>query len=673
MSGVMSVWVRSSTAAIVRVCVAALRVAWIAGLVAAFLAVGWWMNSFIGVPGSWPVTWVALVLLGAAVTAIGRRRAARSRPVTDGVELPESSHPALWAEVRSLTSQLQVAAPGKVYLGLDPSAVGGFVKTGRRGRRRRALVVGVAPLWVLSMGEWRAALASQMWSESGGTGWERTLVRGQRKMSRLAEVAISPTWLAYCRSPLLKLHMRLARPACQRRQLEADATGAAVSSAEVARLALLSLPAARAAWERFWTVHVAPGLSVLRRPIDLVAGFEEYLSTVGIPDLPPTAPAFTASLPGFLSLEERVAALGGTPSPLPASPHEARTEDELPAATLLGDRQCLVQLELAWFDKSGLTPVDWDALAQAAASHHTRRRAGWFADQVARHIGDPNAATRYRQAPAVNLGFLLDDLAENEGRTLHEAVAGSVADASGEDEGWLVGTFLGDVIAAGLLETVGAHYVNNWAVAATLVLPDGAVVDPWAAATDADFGSSRSALRLRSWCRDVGLPTTFRPLPVGPDLGRTVTDSDPVVLCASCFYTNWRARYVFVLDTGIIIVRPRLSDLLLGGMAANGGDPGATMLRRWLDRTGAELLAIKRGSYTDWADIRSVRWSTPSRRRLLFAMERVDGTSVTVKGNRNSRFQGQFAVSISRFLGDRLVIEPMPTPDHRKTKQAHSQ
>ena len=346
MSGVMSVWVRSSTAAIVRVCVAALRVAWIAGLVAAFLAVGWWMNSFIGVPGSWPVTWVALVLLGAAVTAIGRRRAARSRPVTDGVELPESSHPALWAEVRSLTSQLQVAAPGKVYLGLDPSAVGGFVKTGRRGRRRRALVVGVAPLWVLSMGEWRAALASQMWSESGGTGWERTLVRGQRKMSRLAEVAISPTWLAYCRSPLLKLHMRLARPACQRRQLEADATGAAVSSAEVARLALLSLPAARAAWERFWTVHVAPGLSALRRPIDLVAGFEEYLSTVGIPDLPPTAPAFTASLPGFLSLEERVAALGGTPSPLPRH-HPMRLAPKLSSQ----QPPCSV-IANAWFNSS---------------------------------------------------------------------------------------------------------------------------------------------------------------------------------------------------------------------------------------------------------------------------------------------------------------------------------
>lgn len=137
-------------------------------------------------------------------------------------------------------------------------------------------------------------------------------------------------------------------------------------------------------------------------------------------------------------------------------------------------------------------------------------------------------------------------------------------------------------------------------------------------------------------------------------------DADPVVLCSACLYTDWRVRYVFVLDTGLIVMRPRFSDLLVGGVVSYGGDMGAAMLRRWSQSTGTELMSAKKAIYTDWTEIRSMVMTTRQSGRITLELERVDGPSNKLKGDVRSRYDGDLKAPLARFLGDRLVLHIQP-------------
>jgi hypothetical protein len=472
-------------------------------------------------------------------------------------------------------------------------------------------------------------------------------MRGQRWMNAVESRAPRVKWLLRTRSLPGRAHAWLALPTCRRRQFEADLRSAELTTPEDARLALLRVPAAQLAWEQFWYLHVQPATAILRRPIDIVAGFRAYLSVVGIPDLPPTAPELTAASHPFVSLEARLAALRVNTSRWMAGP-VTPDGNVATAVDLLEQPSVLVELELAWFKGSGLTPLGWDFLAHAIASRETQQRAAWLLDELST-----------TKQPST-LSSLLEDLARV-GRTVqHHLVAHSPDDADPDpNDQWPVASLVGDVIAAALVETTGARYVMNWGGPATLVGVDDAVLDPWSAAAAAVFEPDR-ATDLSRWCLELGAPADYRAMRPGPHLGRTIMDADPVVLCCACLYTNWLATYVFVLDTGIIVMRPRISDSAVGGLASYTGDPAAAMLRRWSQSTGTELMSARKAVYTDWTEIRSVVMTTGQGGRVTFVIERVDGPSTKLKGNAQSRFDGNLSAPLAHFLGDRFVLHSQP-------------
>lgn len=633
----------------VRLVAIVLPFALVGTLVAASGSAAWWVTLSTGSYSAWPLTLVALIVLGAVVEVVNEVRSSRSRPLSDGVELTKRLHPHLWEMVEELAVSWDTPSPAQVYLGLDPTQLCVMARTAQWSRRR-VMVLGIAPMCALTVAQWRAALVQYLMMEEWGPARERRLVRGQRRLAaRLAPVASGSRWDRHIARLLLRAHTWLADPICQRRQREADVRSAEITSPSEARLALLSAPAVKPAWERFWVLHVHPATEILRRPIDLVGGFRGYMSAVGVPDLPPTAPEMMRT-PHSVSVETRLAALDAS-APMESTLPSHGDHEGSRAVDLLGEHAALVDLELAWFESSGLTPLDWDGIAHVSASRGARQRAAWLLEQVSTtdHPG--------------SLSTVLDDLVSTGGATLQQHLAGPSASAEDDlEDRRYVGDLAGDVIAAALVEDAYCHYVTTWGGPPTLVTAEGVVVDPWTTAAAATQ-DSEIALELVRLCRHLGVSGDYRPLPLGGDLGRTIMDADPVVLCAACFYTNWRVRYVFVLDTGLVIMRPRLSDLLVGGAASYAGDPGTSMLLRWSRRSGAEVMSVATATYTDWSAIRSVAVTAQSRGKIMLELQEVDGTAVKVKGDARSRFDGSLTAPLERFLNDRFTLrEPTTTP-----------
>ena len=640
----MTPWWRSALARILRVALIVLPLTACLAMLGGLVWAAWWMSSRTETRTTLPLTMVTLILLGVVVTTVSQVRSSRSRPVTDGVELAEDIQPALWAAVRAVAASVGVAPPDRLYLGLDPMQVGLIARTGLRDRRRRVLVLGLAPLCALSPQQWHAAVAQALLMEESGTRRERRLLRGQRWMTAVESGAPGAKWVRWTRALPFRAHAWLARPTCRRRQFEADLRSAELTTPDDARLALLMVPAAEGAWARFWDLHVEPATGILRRPIDVVAGFRMYLSVVGIPDWSPMAPELTTASHPFVSLETRLAALSVNTqrmvAPIPPDANVAGAVD------LLGQPSVLVDLELAWFKGTGLTPLDWDGLAHAIASRESQRRAAWLLDEL--------STTEH---PA-DLSNILEDLARTGGRTLQQVVVGESLDDAAPDPDlqWYVASLVGDVIAAALVETAGARYVMNWAGPATLVGADDAVLDPWSAAATVIFEPDRAA-DLGRWCLDFGAPTDYRAFQPGPHLDRTIMDSDPVVLCSACLFIDKGPIYVVVLDTGLIVMRPSFSDELVSVAASYTQDAGEVLLRRWSQSSGVELMSAKKAIYTDWTEIRSAVMTTRSRGRLTLEIERVDGPSTKLKCDGRSRFHGDFANLLAHFLGERLVLQ----------------
>lgn len=641
----MTRWSRLACASLLRWAVVATSWCLAALVSAGIVGLGWWGTMRTSPPNSWPLTASILIVLGAGASGWTALRASRPRSLTDGAHLTPEAHPSLWASVRQVMVTLGVRPPDDIFLSLDPQQLCQFGRTARFGRRRRVLVLGVAAMCALSADQWRAALTQQLVVEESEPRGDRLLWRSQRRMSEADHYGTDMVGLRWVRSITVRAHTRLALSTCRSRQFRADAVSAEVAGSSDARLALLRVPAAHHAWEDFWSVHVVPGLALLRRPIDVVGGFRLFLSARGIPELAPAIHEVTSDPRSFVGIEERLTRPGLSTGSASSPSAEGVAASTATAIDLLGDPTALVELELAWFTATGLTPLDWDALAHATAAHGCVRAAAWFQEELS-----------LTSAPW-DLTAVLGDLRDNGGARVHQVISTQLADEEPDAERDLheyAGTLIGNVVAAALVEGAAAHFVVDWSGRSRLVDADESVLDPWSAATVA-MTHPDVAEDLRRWCLDRGASPQFVALAPGPSLGRTVTDSDPVVLCTALLYTSWLVRYVYILDTGLVVMRPRWSDLLVAGLATYGGDPGLAMLQRWSGTPASTLLMTHKATYVDWTDIRSAKLTTSSRGRVRFEIERVDGSRRTVKGGAASRYFGNMVEPLAHFLGDRFV------------------
>ena len=155
----------------------------------AFAVLGWaawWVSSLSDFRNTTPFTLVTLLLLGVVVVQVSRFRSSRPTPVVRGVELAPDVHPDLWAAVSSAARGVGAAAPDRVYLGPDPAQPVVARSRWVRGRRRLVLVVGVAPLCVLTSRQWQATVARTLAAGRIGSRLERRTVRGQLRVEAAA-------------------------------------------------------------------------------------------------------------------------------------------------------------------------------------------------------------------------------------------------------------------------------------------------------------------------------------------------------------------------------------------------------------------------------------------------------------------------------------------------------
>jgi hypothetical protein len=131
-------------------------------------------------------------------------------------------------------------------------------------------------------------------------------------------------------------------------------------------------------------------------------------------------------------------------------------------------------------------------------------------------------------------------------------------------------------------------------------------------------------------------------------------DSDPVVLGSACVVNNVRTRYLFLLDSGLVVMRPRWSDHLLGGLAHFAGEIGSVMHQRWARASGTTVMESRRSAFTAWADVRAARSTTRSTGRFTWELARVDGSTIRLKGDARSHVDGDLLALLRHFLGDRL-------------------
>ena len=137
----------------------------------------------------------------------------------------------------------------------------------------------------LTTGQWRAALLQALAVDVVARRGDRRLVWGQLWMDTKGASAGRFRLLGRMVGVVVRAHAVLAAPVCQSVQLEADRRSAALTCVRDAGVALDRVAATTEAWDAFWSTHVIPGLVMMRRPMNLLLGFREYLEVVGLPNV----------------------------------------------------------------------------------------------------------------------------------------------------------------------------------------------------------------------------------------------------------------------------------------------------------------------------------------------------------------------------------------------------
>ena len=344
-----------------------------------------------GIPLGVALVPFTLVIVHFTVTRFAYAVAARRRRAPTGVDLTREKHPDLWATIDAVYAASGARPPARVLIGGDPVVVAAVGKAPRaRDTPRRVLVLGVAPMCTLTTGQWRAALLQALAVDVVARRGDRRLVRGQLWMDTKGASAGRFRLLGRIVGVVVRAHAALAAPVCQSVQLEADRRSAALTCVRDAGVALDRVAATTEAWEAFWSTHVIPGLVMMRRPMNLLLGFREYLEVVGLPNVVPenrsgegvcsTPHPMRAEALGQLVEEDSLEA---------AATSAAFTElvSGPPAISMLNSSPVIDTLEVHQFEGLGFTPLPWEELAELTASNRVHSRAAWFADTILEQRG----------------------------------------------------------------------------------------------------------------------------------------------------------------------------------------------------------------------------------------------------------------------------------------------
>lgn len=445
---------------------------------------------------------LAVVAVVGALLAHTVVRVLRTRPaVPEGVVLPRTSEPALWAVVDAAARAAGTRPPDEVRLvtGASTRLVEDACLAARE-PGTRVLGIGVPVLQVLSHAELSFVLAHELGHLS-----ERH--PSASRLTRRAHVALQDVaadlgprhplrWLV--RAQLTAL-ARVAAAGWRRQELDADAWAAALSGSEVGVCALRAVRSTAATWATFVTDYASVGEDLGLVPSRLHAGYADFLSE-----------PVRARVDVDLLVEEEARARSATHPPisdrierLHAEPRhglldESVVDDHEPALLLLADPLGSVEaLEQHQAVARSQVRVPWERAV--ALGNGARDRAGTARLVVAADglVGGP-----------ADLAAIVHLVAHGRGEELLTALVGAAPDPDEVPE--LLEQCLVLLVRTALVDAGHATHVLRWDRACVVVDDAGTEVDllPLVVGVQDDPGHAGWLLQV---LQAEHVPPTWRP------------------------------------------------------------------------------------------------------------------------------------------------------------------
>jgi Zn-dependent protease with chaperone function len=464
----------------------------------------------------------ATVLAGAVVVrgvSVSTRFSVADLP---GVPVAPDDEPELWARVEWLAQTMGMRGPRQILIGTDADAA-----AWERSRMlglfpgRRYLIIGAPLLLALSPAQLDAVLAHEL-GHYGNKDTRLGPLVGRGRVGilmalRAAErnVAVGGDggarrrfeprgwwYVVLAFRAYAHVFFSLTEATSRAQEYAADRASARIAGRENTASALAEIHVISSAYQFYLDRHAYSGLplGLLPEPAQVIGGFGSLLA-----DPPRVAePERLRRIPGARGvsrasrfdshppLADRLAALH-------ALPDDGRAADEPSgrrAAEILRDPQGLLTCvgeKLLGTKAGGMTPVDWDSLADAVAFH--------YADQAAAPLAD--AVTAVTGVPAPTLDCLLDAVDAGRLPEILDRLTGFGAGdrptrtAVHEDAEAALARCLRDWILVVLAERALVRWTHSWSRFADLEAPRGFSADLHAA-IDALLAVEPETARLRA-------------------------------------------------------------------------------------------------------------------------------------------------------------------------------
>lgn len=327
------------------------------GLIA-FAIVPWATSA----PQNLWVTITALVLGGSILVAIVPRRLKFEAP---GLRITETEQPELLQLVAAEAQAAGERVPEDVYLTLEANA-----SVTQASRRRRALIIGVPLLQILSERELRGVIAHEFGHYSGGDTklgpWiYRTRETIIRTVQQLSDDEGDEGWSQRAvRKPFIwygNAFLRITAKIKRRQEFAADRCAVASVGRAAYAAGLERVHAYGPAFDSYWGGEVAPLLDRGHRPA-ISDGFSRFVAHQNVTEAADThlqrlRDEETDPYDSHPSLPERLAAIDGLPD---GEPDDSPCSIELlrdPAGVERAQLQFLFGAEI-----ERLSPIEWDAV-----------------------------------------------------------------------------------------------------------------------------------------------------------------------------------------------------------------------------------------------------------------------------------------------------------------------
>ncbi|SDZ21461.1 Zn-dependent protease with chaperone function [Micromonospora pattaloongensis] len=407
---------------------------------------------------------IAVFLATVWAVGYGTWKALRTkRPEPNGLPLPRTTAPYLWAMVDHLAAVVGTRPPDEIYLVPDVNAaVEERSKLMGLIAGRRYMYIGMPLLQAFTVAQLRSVLAHELGHYSGRhTRLAGVTYRGRMALERTISHIGSGNVAGWIFRGYGRLYVMVHNAVSRRQELEADLASVQVAGRDAAASALRESKALSAAFAFYLNRYVGPGLEAGYAPADLFAGFGELLRARA----DEIAELRTDQPDGEQSVWDTHPPLGIRLAAITAAPESAVPVDNRPAWVLIpAPDRAGIALQQRILNAEKLTVLPWDQFTAAAASARLQENMDGLLRTVSRAVNQP----------VPHVGAVLDHIAA--GR-LDDIAAPIFPEATRRESRKLFAKPLTALLSLAAVRSGAARWQHSWTGATRLVGPDGTELD----------------------------------------------------------------------------------------------------------------------------------------------------------------------------------------------------